>query len=61
MIAWCPCTPHLTMERFSEKISAEACSDKEIADLLKKMMIMMMNNYDDTKIVKSRIFRAHLN
>ena len=40
-----------------KKISAEACSGKEIAGLLKKMMMMMMmmmmkNNYDDTKIEK---------
>ena len=43
------------MERFGEKISAEACSGKEIAGLLKKkmmMMMMMMKNYDDTKIEK---------
>ena len=36
------------MERFGEKISAEACSGKEIAGLLKKkkmmMMMMMMKN-----------------
>ena len=36
------------METFGEKISAEACSGKEIAGLLKKkrlmmMMMMMMN------------------
>ena len=43
------------METFGEKISAEACSDKEIAGLLRKMIIMMMNNYDDMKIVKSRV------
>ena len=30
------------METFGEEISAEACSDKEIAGLLKKMMMMMM-------------------
>ena len=30
------------MERFGEKISAEACSGKEIAGLLKKKMMMMM-------------------
>ena len=41
-IAWCPCTPPSTVERFCEKISAEACSGKEIAGLLKKMMMMMM-------------------
>ena len=31
------------MERFGEKISAEAGSGKEIAGLLKKMMMMMKN------------------
>ena len=31
------------MEGFGEKISAEACSGKEIAGLLKKMMMMMKN------------------
>ena len=30
------------METFGQKISAEACSSKEIAGLLKKMMMMMM-------------------
>ena len=30
------------MERFGEEISAEACSGKEIAGLLKKKMMMMM-------------------
>ena len=37
-----------------KKISAEACSGKEIAGLLKKMM-MMKNNYDDTKIEKLHV------
>ena len=37
MIAWCPCTPPSTMEMFGERISAKACSGKEIA---KKMMMM---------------------
>ena len=41
MIAWCPCTPPSTMEMFGERISAKACSGKEIAGLLKKMMMMM--------------------
>ena len=41
-IAWCPCTPPSTVERFGEKISAEACSGKEIAGLLMMMMMMMM-------------------
>ena len=43
-IAWCPCTPPSTVERFGEKISAEACPGKEIAGLLKMMMMMMMKN-----------------
>ena len=30
------------METFSEEISAEACSGKEIAGLLRKMMMMNM-------------------
>ena len=37
------------METFGEKISAEACSGKEIAE---KMMMMMMTT---RKIVKSRM------
>ena len=41
-IAWCPCTPPSTMETFGKKISAEACSGKEIAGLLKKKMMMMI-------------------
>ena len=36
------------------KKSAPRLSGKKIAGLLKKMM-MMKNNYDDTKIVKSRM------
>ena len=31
------------METFGEKISAEACSGKEIAGLLKKKMTMMIS------------------
>ena len=42
-IAWCPCTPPSTVETFGEEISAEACSGKEIAGLLRKIMMMMMN------------------
>ena len=30
------------METFGKKISAEACAGKEIAGLLRKMMMMMM-------------------
>ena len=37
------------MQTFGKKISAEACSGKEIAGLLKKMMMIMIN---DTKIEK---------
>ena len=48
--ARCPCTP---VETFGEEISDEACSGKEIAGLLRIMM--MMNNYDDTKIACERI------
>ena len=50
-------TPPSTVETFGEEISAEACSGKEIAGLLRKiimmMMMMMMNMM--TKFVKSRI------
>ena len=38
-----PCTPPSTVETFGEEISAEACSGKEIAGLLRKIMMMMMN------------------
>ena len=41
-IAPCLCTPLRTVEVFGEKISAEACSGKEIAGLLKKKMMMVM-------------------
>ena len=46
------------METFGEEISAKACSGKEIAGLLRKIMIANDNDddeYDDTKIVKSRV------
>ena len=33
------CTPPSTVETFGEEISAEACSSKEIAGLLRKIMI----------------------
>ena len=42
MNARCPCTPPSTVETFGEEISAEACSGKEIAGLLKKMMMIMI-------------------
>ena len=32
------------METFGEEISAEACSGKEIAGLLRKIIMMMMMN-----------------
>ena len=51
-IASRPCTPPSTLEMFGEKINASPGSSKEIAGLLRKMM-MMMN--DDTKTVKSRV------
>ena len=49
-IAWCPCTPPSTVETFGEEISAEACSGKEIAGLLRKIMIMMMMNMMTRKL-----------
>ena len=42
------------METFGEKISAEACPGKEIAGLLRKEDDDD-DEYDDTKIVKSRV------
>ena len=38
------------MERFGENISAEACSCKEIAGLLKKMMNMMTRKIEKLHI-----------
>ena len=40
--ARCPCTPPSTVETFGEEISAEACSGKEIAGLLRKIIMMNM-------------------
>ena len=42
--ARCPCTPPSTVETFGEEISAESCSGKEIAGLLRKIIMMMMMN-----------------
>ena len=42
------------MVRFGEKISAEACSGKEIAGLLKKMMMMMIK-HENQEIAYERI------
>ena len=52
MIAWCPCTPPSTLETFGKIISAEACSGKEVAGLLKKMM--MMKNMTRGKIISMK-------
>ena len=41
-IAWCPCTSPSTLEMFGGKISASPGSSKEIAGLLRKMIMMMM-------------------
>ena len=41
-IASRPCTPPSTLEMFGEKISASPGSSKEIAGLLRKMMMIMM-------------------
>ena len=38
-----PCTPPSTLEMFGEKINASPGSSKEIAGLLRKIMMMMMN------------------
>ena len=40
-IAWCPCTSPSTLQMFGEQISASPGSSKEIAGLLRKMMMMM--------------------
>ena len=43
------------METFGEKISAEACSGKEIAGLLKKMMMMMMMMMNMARKSRNRV------
>ena len=43
------------METFGEEISVEACSSKEIAGLLRKMIMMMMNMTRKCKIACERI------
>ena len=45
-----PCTPPSTLEMFGEKINASPGSSKEIAGLLRKIMMMMM-----TRKLKSRV------
>ena len=42
-IASRPYTPPSTLEMFGEKINASPGSSKEIAGLLRKIMMMMMN------------------
>ena len=42
-IASRPCTPPSTLEMFGEKINASPGSSKEIAGLLRKIMMMMIN------------------
>ena len=49
-IASRPCTPPSTLEMFGEKINASPGSSKEIAGLLRKIMMMMM-----TRKLKSRV------
>ena len=48
------------METFGEKISAKACSGKEIAGLLRKMMMMMMLNRMTRKSRTSGFSRGKL-
>ena len=43
------------METFGQKISAEACSGKEIAGLLKKKMMMMMMMMMKTRKSRNRV------
>ena len=51
----CPCTPPSIVETFGEEISAEACSGKEIAGLLRKMRMMMMMMTRNREIACERI------
>ena len=59
--ARCPCTPQSTVGTFGEEISAEACSGKEIAGLLRKIMMMMSQylqvNFTVGKLLNLRILR----
>ena len=43
------------METFGEEISAEACSGKETAGLLRKMMMMMNMMTQNCEIADSRV------
>ena len=49
-IARCPCTPPSTLETFCEKISASTSSGKEIAGLLRKIMMMNMMKHENPEI-----------
>ena len=51
-IASRPCTPPSTLEMFGEKVSASPGSSKEIADLLRKMMMMM----SERKVLANDLF-----
>ena len=51
-IASRPCTPPSTLEIFGEKVSASPGSSKEIADLLRKMMMMM----SERKVLANDLF-----
>ena len=51
-IASRPCTPPSTLEMFGEKVSASPGSSKEIAGLLRKMMMMM----SERKVLANNLF-----
>ena len=54
-IAPCPCTPPSTVETFGEIISPSTSSGKEIAGLLRKMMMMNMMTHENREISVERI------
>ena len=54
-IASRPCTPPSTLEMFGEKINASPGSSKEIAGLLRKMMMMMNMMTRNCEIACERI------
>ena len=53
-IAPCPCTPPSTVETFGEIINPSTSSGKEIAGLLRKMMMMNMT-HENREISVERI------
>ena len=69
MNARCPCTPPSTVETFGEEISAEACSGKEIAGLLRKplqlasrFLVPRPHNFSENAffvIIRTSYARAH--